>query len=296
MYLRNANDWRTMVWAAAMPLVAGAQYLRPALIPYLAPVLFYLALCAGVFAHNHNHCPTFTSRRMNRLYGLWLSLFYGYPVFAWIPTHNLNHHKFVNGVGDATITWRHSNRHMLPVAATYFFVSSYWQSDPIKDYIRKARHDNPKLFREIILQYVIWAGAAVALLVTAVALHGARRGVGVWLAASVGPALFALWTIMLFNYEQHVHADPGSTHNHSRSWTNPLLNFLLFNNGFHAAHHENSGTHWSELPRLHKALEPSIDPALVEYSLWWYFAKNYLLAPFAPRFGTKQIGPEPGTV
>jgi hypothetical protein len=25
------------------------------------------------------------------------------------------------------------------------------------------------------------------------------------------PALFALWTIMFFNYIQHVHTDPGAT-------------------------------------------------------------------------------------
>jgi fatty acid desaturase len=276
-----------------MPVVAGAQYLRPSLLPWLAPVSCYLALCAGVIAHNHNHCPTFASRRMNRFFGNWLSLFYGYPTFAWVPTHNLNHHKFVNRAGDATITWRYTNRHILPVALTYFFVSSYWQSDPIKMYIRKARATNPRLFRQIVFQYALWAGTAVALLVLAIALHGWRRGLLVWLAASVLPAVFALWTIMLFNYEQHVHADPWSTHNHSRSWTSRPLNFLLFNNGLHAAHHENPGMHWSDLPRAHAALEPHIDPALVEGGIWWYFFKNYALAPIAPRFGSVQIGRAP---
>jgi hypothetical protein len=41
---------------------------------------------------------------------------------------------------------------------------------------------------------------------------------------------------MLFNYEQHVHTDPFSKHDHSRNFVSPTLNFLLFNNGFHAAH------------------------------------------------------------
>ncbi len=52
---------------------------------------------------------------------------------------------------------------------------------------------------------------------------------------------------MLFNYDQHVHTDPWSKHNHSRSWDGKLLNFLLFNNGYHLAHHENPATHWSKL-------------------------------------------------
>lgn len=290
---RRPGDYRTLLWAAAMPVVAGLQYARPDLMPFLAPFGFYLALAAGVISHNHNHCPTFRSRRANRWLGNWLSLFYGYPTFAWVPTHNLNHHRFVNGPGDATITWRITNRHNVLVAATYFFVSSYWQSDPIRCYIRKARAQNPTLYRQIMIQYGLWAATAVALFALAAALHGLATGLFVWTLATAGPALFALWTIMLFNYEQHVHADPWSEHNHSRSWTSRLLNFMLFNNGYHAAHHENPGLHWTELPRAHAALAPKIHPALIEGSVFWYWAKCYLLAPFWPRFRTVQIGRAP---
>jgi beta-carotene hydroxylase len=290
---RNAKDWKTLLWAAVMPIPAIAQYARPSLVPWLAPLSCYLALCAGVIAHNHNHCPTFRSRRWNRIFGNWLSLFYGYPTFAWIPTHNLNHHRFVNRAGDATITWRYTNRHALWVALTYFFVSSYWQSDPIKAYIRKARLTNPRLYRDILSQYALWGAAALGTLSLALGLHGLSVGLVVWFGATAGPALFALFTIMLFNYEQHVHTDPWSEHNHSRSWTGGLLNFLLFNNGFHAAHHENPGMHWSDLPRAHAALAPSIDPRLVNGGMLWYFTRCYVLAPFFPRFGTTQVGRAP---
>lgn len=291
--LRNTRDWRTLLWVGAMPCLMAAQYARPELIGWVTPLACYLAVCAGVIAHNHNHCPTFTSRPANRVFGLVLSLFYGYPVFAWIPTHNQNHHRFVNGEGDATITWRYTNEHNLVTAVTYFFVSSYFQSGPIKEYIRNARESSPKLHRRIIEEYVVWAGAALVLLGLAIALHGVGLGFKVWLVASVVPAVFSLWTIMLFNYEQHVHADPYSEHNHSRSWQGRTINFLLFNNGLHAAHHEHPGAHWSELPRLHAALAPKISPALLEDGLGWYFVKNYVLAPFAPRFGTTQVGHDP---
>jgi beta-carotene hydroxylase len=282
-----------MVWSFAMPCVMALQYLRPAWLGYLTPVACYLALCAGVIAHNHNHCPTFRDRRANRWFGFWLSLFYGYPTFAWIPTHNQNHHRFVNGRVDATITWRYHNRHDLPTALTYFFVSSYWQSGPIKTYIDQARRSAPQLHRRIRNEYLVWAGAAVGLLGVAVGLHGLWLGLRVWLIASVAPAVFALWTIMLFNYEQHVHAAPYSEHNHSRSWVGRTVNYLLFNNGFHAAHHEHPGAHWSELPAHHAALAPMIAPALIENGLAWYFIKNYVLGPFAPRYRTEQLGPDP---
>jgi fatty acid desaturase len=276
-----------------MPLVAGAQYLDPSLVAYLSPLSCYLALTAGVIAHNHNHCPTFRSRRANSGFGHVLSAFYGYPTFAWIPTHNLNHHKFVNRAGDATITWRHTNRHNALVAFTYFFVSSYWQSDPLKDFIRKARAGNRRLYRHIVFGYALWIGVALGTLGLAFALHGLRTGLYVWVFATFVPAFFALWTIMLFNYIQHVHTDPWSAHNHSRSFTGRLLNFFLFNNGYHAAHHENPGTHWSLLPGLHAEIAPAIDASLKQRSFWWFCLKNYFLAIFIPSLGTKQVGRAP---
>ncbi len=281
------------MWAFFMPVVALAQYARPDLIVYLSPVSFYLAMCAGVMAHNHNHCPTFKSRKANTVFGCWLSVFYGYPTFGWIPTHNLNHHKLVNKAGDATITWRFTNRHNLFIASTYFFVSAYYQSEPIKAYIRKARRNNPSLFRQILLQYAIWGGAHVVLIALAIGLLGLGVGLKAWIWAFGLPAFFALWTMMFFNYIQHVHTDPWSAHNHSRSFTGTLINFLMFNNGLHTAHHEHAGAHWSTLPGLHAKIANEIDPALRPRSFWWFCARSYVLALVMPRFGTHQVGRAP---
>ena len=48
---------------------------------------------------------------------------------------------------------------------------------------------------------------------------GFFTGLKVWIFAFGLPAFFALWTMMFFNYVQHVHTDPWSAHNHSRSFT-----------------------------------------------------------------------------
>src|SRR5690606_15922989 len=98
------------------------------------------------------------------------------------------------------------------------FVSSYFQSDPIKAFIKKAREKNPKLYRRVMIQYAVWGGAHVALASLAIWMHGLGTGLYVWGLACALPAFFALWTIMLFNYEQHVHTDPWSKHDHSRSF------------------------------------------------------------------------------
>jgi beta-carotene hydroxylase len=271
----------------------AAQFANPALVPYLGWLSAYFALACGIIAHNHNHCPTFTSKRANTLFALWISIFYGYPTFAWIPTHNLNHHRFVNTEGDATITWRFTNRHNALVASTYFFVSSYYQSGPINAYIANAKAKNPALYRRIMTQYFTWGGAYVALLGLAIALHGVRTGFYVWGFGLALPAFFSLWTIMLFNYDQHAHTDPFSEHSHSRSFTSPILNFLLFNNGYHGAHHEHPGVHWTRLPALHAEVESQIHPSLVQKSVWWYWFKQYVLAAFIPSLGTQQLGRGP---
>lgn len=294
MLPRVAADYRTLLWVAAAPALVAFLYVRPDMIRYLWAVSLYLALACGVIAHNHNHCPTLRGKLANSVFGNVLSIFYGYPVFAWIPTHNLNHHRYVNTAGDATITWRYTNRHNLFVAATYFFVSSYFQAEPTAEFIRKAkarRNDSP-MYDRIRLQYVIWAGTHVVMFALAVVLHGWLDGLYVYGMTLLLPAFFALWTIMLFNYDQHVHTDPWSQ-NHSRSFVSPTLNFFLFNNGLHAAHHEDAGAHWTKLPEIHARIAPKIDPSLLQKSLWWYWLKQYFLTPFFPRLGTVQLGPGP---
>ncbi len=291
--LKNSADRRTVLWVLLAPVFVGLQYASPELIPYLCPVSCYFALACGVIAHNHNHCQTFANKGANRWFGIWLSLFYGYPTFAWVPTHNLNHHKYVNREGDATITWRFTNRHNALVAITYFFVSSYYQGKPINDYIALAKKKNPTLYRQILTQYAVWIGVFAALFAVAVSLYGWGQGFYVWGFATGLPAFFALWTIMLFNYDQHVHTDPFSAYDHSRSFTSTAVNFLLFNNGYHLVHHENPGVHWSKLPALHREVEHLIHPSLKQKSLAWYWFKQYALAPFFPSLGTVQLGPGP---
>jgi fatty acid desaturase len=293
MLPRRAADYRSILWALMMPAVLIAQYANPKLVTYLWPVSFYFAMAAGTMAHNHNHCPTFKSKAMNNFYALWISLFYGYPSFAWIPTHNLNHHKHVNREGDATITWRITKRNTLWMAVIYFFVSAYYQAGPINEYRRKAREKNPGLHRTIVTQYVVWGTWLVATFVLAVTMHGWALGFKIY-ALTVGlPTLFGPWCMMWFNYMQHVHADPWSEHNHSRNITGRVFNFLVFNNGLHTIHHENPGSHWGDAYKFHAEIADKVHPDLNWRSFWWWVIRGYVLPTFLPMLETKQIGRAP---
>jgi fatty acid desaturase len=288
--LRYTSDIRTLLWAAAFPVVALAHYARPELCGYLAPVSLYLGFCSGVFSHNQNHCPTFKGKWLNAIYAAYLSFFYGYPTFGWIPTHNLNHHKFVNKAGDATITWRISRENNLWTAFSYFFLSVYHQAEPIQSYIRKARSKGGTLFRQIMTQYAVVALGHVTMLALGVWLHGWARGFLVYFFGFGLMSLFALWSMIFINYIQHVHCDPWDAHNHSRNFVSKVGNFLVFNNGFHAAHHENAGLHWSKLPEAHAKIADKIHPELNQSSIFAFCFRVYILGFFFERFRTKQIG------
>src|SRR5688572_18393708 len=104
MQLRHRADVRTVVWAfALMPGVVIAHYCFPSLAGWLLPLAMYTAYSAAVIAHNHNHLPTFVEKRANVLFSSWISIFYGFPTYGWIPTHNENHHRFVGQAGDLTV-------------------------------------------------------------------------------------------------------------------------------------------------------------------------------------------------
>lgn len=276
--------------------IAVLQYTWPQTIFYALPFSCYLGIACGVITHNHNHRPTFGRRWSNNAFGHVLTFFYGYPTLMWLPTHNMNHHRFLNRRGDASITWRYTNRHNLLIAASYFFVSAYFQSEPIQRYIRRAKITNRHLYARVIFQYSIWIAFIAGTLALALTLHPLRTGLRVWIFATVVPAMASLSLITFFNYTQHVHTNAWSPHDHSRNFTGKIFNFLFFNNGYHTAHHNHPGLHWSELPAAHALIADLISPQLNEPNLAWYLFRQYALAPVMPRYATQQLGPEPASI
>jgi fatty acid desaturase len=292
--LRHRADWRTVLWAFVFfPAVGFAPYVEPRVVPWILPISLYFGFCAGVFSHNHNHTPMFKNKGMNAFYSAWLSIFYFFPTYVWIPSHNLNHHRYVNKAGDATITWRYSKKNTWLIASTYYFVSAYWQKPVLDEYVAKARATNPALFRQIITQWITVIGAHLSLLALGVALRGWHVGSFVYFFGFLVPSLFANWSMIFINYIQHVHTDPWSEHNHSRNFTSKLGNFLVFNNGYHAAHHEHAALHWTKLPEAHAKIAHLIHPDLNQKSIFGYCIKAYLFGIFNERFRTKQVGRAP---
>jgi fatty acid desaturase len=276
MHVRFVEDSRSLFWAFVLfPSLPIAVYLRPSLGPWLLPLALYLSYCAGVLTHNHNHCPTFTGKRANLFYGAWLSFFYGFPIFSWVPTHNQNHHRYVNAEGDATRTTQLSPRNTLLVALVYPLASSRWQFPALKVYVDSAR-GKPQRLRRIVLESMTVILGHAALFGLAVGLHGGRTGALAY-ALSLGiPALTASYWMMFTNYVQHAGCDPSSPDNHSRNFVSPFFNWFVFENGLHTVHHEHPGVHWSRYRALHDARAGRILPELNQNSLFGYVFDEYV--------------------
>lgn len=315
--LHYKADIRTLIWAFFLiPFPLVMQLWQPSSWPIMFPLSLLTSFIVGTMAHNINHKGIFKTNLktrkgrflsvLNELFGSYISVWYGFPIFGWIPTHNENHHKFLNRDGDATITWRHSKENGTLTALAYPFVSVYYQSDLISNYLTKARKEKPHVYRSAMMQYAIAYGCSMAVLALSVYLHGPKPGLIIYLRAMFFPSLMSSYDMMFINYIQHVHCDPNDPYNHSRNfsvgaggdesketWLAKVEQFLNFNAGFHQAHHDKAFLHWSLLPADHyERLGKHTHHDLQCSSLTWYLFSTYILGNLfgMKQYYTKQIG------
>lgn len=278
MRLRFVEDRRTLLWAFVLfPLGPALACWRPSLLPWLSPLLLYCSYLSGVLSHNHNHCPVFTSRAANLGYGAWLSFFYGFPSFAWVPTHNQNHHRYLDGEGDVTRTSRHSQRDTLLALLSYPLSSSRFQLPLVVRCARLALHRRSPLATRVKVEALALLLGHPAALGAFMLVQGPARGLLYYFAALGLPALLGTYWMMLTNYLQHVGCDAASAHDHSRNFVSPLWNWFVFDNGYHTVHHQHPGLHWSRYRALHRLTQSRMDPSLNHSSIASYVLSRYLL-------------------
>lgn len=277
--LKNKADIKSLVYIFITTMLLIIQWLFLGVNTFIYTWYLFMSVAVSVMTHNHNHLPMWQSKTLNTLTDWWLTVFYGFPIFAWIPTHNKNHHRFNNRGGDDSITYRVSERNNFFTLITYPTISGYYQQRAIFGYLKDLKANNKEKFWLCISQYVIlflWIAGALLL---------------DWQKALlfvIVPQQVSLFSVLIFNYVQHVHANEESEWNHSRNFTG-FLNFMLFNNGYHTIHHHKAGLHWNKVPEAHAEIEQNINPILLERSFWWYIVRCYILSIFIPKFRTNSM-------
>lgn len=277
--LKHNADFKSLIYIFITTAMFITQWVWIGVNPFIYTWFLFMSVAVSVMTHNHNHLPMWRSKTMNILTDWWLTVFYGFPIFAWIPTHNKNHHRYNNREGDDSITYRVSEKNNFLTLMSYPTISGYYQQKAIFGYLKEMKANNKEKYWVCISQYavlVLWIAGAL--------LIDWQKA----LLLVIIPQQVSLFSVLIFNYVQHVHANEESEWNHSRNFTG-FLNFLLFNNGYHTIHHHKAGLHWYKVPEAHKEIENNINPILLERSFWWYIIRSYFLSVFIPKFRTNSM-------
>ena len=269
--LRYRADIKTLIFVAIyFGLVAVQWVYAPRHLALAIPLLVltcWFSFFGAVATHNTVHAPVFHQRWANRLFQVALTLTYGHPVSAYVPGHNLSHHKHTQSRKDVMRTTKVAYRWNL--LNGLLFMSRVGKDIFFADmrYFKAMYRRNPPWFRQMIFEAVVFIGAMAAL----IALDYKK-----FLLYVLVPHQYAAWGIITMNLLQHDGCDENSEYNHSRNFVGKLVNWFIYNNGFHSIHHHHPGLHWSLAPEAHaREIAPHIHPNLDQKSLLAYLWRTF---------------------
>jgi len=269
--LRYSADRRTLLYLLATAVLTGINWHLGRVEPVLYGLQLFMFFTAAVISHNHNHVAIWKSRLANLLTSYVISLFYGYPSVGWVPTHNQVHHKLNNKPGDSSRSPKIFQGNHILALLVYPAATGIAQTHDIREFLVSLWRRDRGAFWRALSEYGVFLSVMIALCVV-----DWRRA----LLFVVVPQQAALFAIQVVNYLQHVETDPYSEWNHSRNFVSPLLNAILFNNGYHTVHHLKPGVHWSQTRQLHARYMDRIDQSLLVPSLFSYIGYTYFVRPF----------------
>jgi len=267
--LRYNADLRTLIFLFAFNLLLALQWLQIARGAIFIVPTYILAVVALVVKHNHMHSPTFRDTSWNSGFELWLSVLTAHPCSGIITSHNELHHGRNNTDADFVRCSLVRYRSNLLNFLMFFFVSlkAMYQNKPSD--LREWRGKRSQLYRQAIAERILVYVSMV------VVLFFDWRSTLQYLIA---PWLFAQWFLVTINLLQHQDCDFESKIQHSRNITGKVANWLLLNNGYHAAHHMYPSVHWSKLSLIHeRIIAPNVDAEFNERSLCLCILRRFVL-------------------
>lgn len=282
--LRYRADVRTfgvlLTYAAVVTTLWLTNPSGPLLVAGVVLTCVLSWLCA-VIAHNTVHCPVFTKRWMNRVFQVWVTCSYGFPVSEYVPGHNLSHHRYTQEREDVMRTTKVRFGWNLLNGLFFFFAVAPGVTAGNYRYKALMKDRLPAWNRQLTIEILSTWGIKAALF-----LVDWKKA----LLFVLVPHLFAVWGITSVNYVQHDGCDMNHPVNHSRNFVGRLFNWVTLNNGFHGMHHITPGLHWSLLPQAHaERVKPTLHPALDQKSLAVYLFKTFVFPGKRVTFDGKPV-------
>ncbi|MGD0677069.1 MAG: fatty acid desaturase [Polyangiaceae bacterium] len=285
-HLRNHADVRTLGFIGLYYALLLSEWLFvPLEARFVVPLVIATAslswLCA-VIAHNALHCPLFERSWENSVFQLMLTCAYGFAVSEYIPGHNLSHHMHTQGPADVIRTSKTPFVRFNFLNLFYFFPRV--GADVVVQNYRFVAASKGRLVRwrnQLLVEVIACWATKIALLIV-----DWRRA----LIFVVLPHLWALYGITTVNFLQHDGCDETHPVNHSRNFVGRIFNWFTFNNGFHGAHHDQPGLHWSLLAEAHRErFRGAIAPELEQPSLFVYMVKTFVFPGRRQRYDGRRI-------
>lgn len=224
MHLRYKADLRTIGFMAVYFGITAVQWVVPSLSLFgghaavgttmLVLTCFFSFFCA-VATHNTVHAPVFKERGANRVFQVLLSLTYGHMVSAFVPGHNLSHHKHTQTRRDVMRTTKVRFRWNLLNGLFFFFSVALSIVKGEGAYFRAMKDRHPAWVRQLRIEQAVLYGLYAVLIY----LDWQKFLVLVFI-----PHKYAAWGIVSMNMLQHDGCDPDSEYNHSRNFVGKALN------------------------------------------------------------------------
>ncbi len=271
--LRYKADYRTLLFIGIYIATAYSGYFLYHQLSWGAIIPWFVATCALAFmmaaiVHNTIHSPIFTRKKWNKAFQLLLSFAYGHSVSAFVPGHNLSHHKQTQNPKDTIRTYRARFSWNLLNQLFFFFIVAPEIIQQEGVWAKRMKEEKPSWYSQYRIELYLVMAWKIALLI----FNWPAALIFIWI-----PHFYATWGILSTNVFQHDGCDENHPYNHTRTFKGWLLNFLTCNNGYHGAHHDKPGMHWSLLPEYHKKhIEPYLHPNLNRNTLISYCIEAYI--------------------
>jgi fatty acid desaturase len=296
--MKNSADVRTIcIVTFKLVLLAVCWQLYPVL-PTVGLVVtvfaqFIAGFCVATMVHNAMHCDVFSNQLVEFVWRIFLAGTFGFPVEAYKPTHNMNHHVFTQRVEDHLHTTQMTHKwHFLNLIM--FFPTVYPGIATLENqYLAKECQTMSFSLFSFLVQVIAAHGFTLFLL-----FCDWRRGLICWFL----PNILGVDAIITMNMLQHDGCETVELGKHkgnemsidcARNFVGPVINWITCNNGYHTIHHMYSNMHWTQYPEMHeKIVVPRIDPSLNERCIVRYLIKTFFWPGRLPvyRGGVEKVG------
>jgi sn-1 stearoyl-lipid 9-desaturase len=213
--------------------------------------LLNFSVTIGVL-HMHAHRPLFVVDRLNRLTDLACC----FP--SWLTAtemrvlHVAHHHRFDNGEKDVTSTvGREVGARAIGYWVRYAWTVKAWSTS------RVSAAEAPAVWRRRGRQMALDLAVVASVVVVLTVRNPSRMALFYWV-----PLTVTLVTTGYFAWLTHAPAEGRTGGNASINNVSNLLNFFIFNQGFHSVHHRFPGIHWTEIPDRLPSMR-DVDPDVI---------------------------------